>query len=110
MRDQFFASAGFAINQHGRIGGRDCFDVLQDALENLAGADDLFEVVLGADLFFEIELLFFELVFEFVDLPERKRVLNGDRDLLADLVQQFSVVGGESVFLRRECRARDRVR
>ena len=63
-----------------------------------AVADDLIEVHLAANLFFEIELLLGELVFELGDFPICQGVFDGDGDLLCDVREQFHVVFGKRVF------------
>ena len=68
--DQLLAGAGFAVNEHGRIGRRDGLDLLQHLPERRALADDLLEVELGADLVFEVELLLGQLLFQLGDLLE----------------------------------------
>ena len=57
-------------------------DLMQHALQRRRLADDLLEVVLGADLVLEIDLLRRELVLELGDLLERERVLDRERHLL----------------------------
>ena len=63
-----------------------------------AVANDLIEVHLAANLFFEIKLLLRQLVLERGDLSVGQRVLDSDRHLLGDLRKQFHVFFGESVF------------
>ena len=84
-RDQFLAGAGFAVDQHGGIGGRHGLHLLQHAAQRLALADDLFELQLAADFVFEIQLLLRELVLQVGDFAERQRVFDGDRHLARDL-------------------------
>ena len=87
-RDQLLAGAGFAADQDGRIGGRDGFHLLQQRLERGAFADDLLEVVLGADFVFKIKLLLGQAVLESGDLLEGQRIFDGDGDLGGDLVSR----------------------
>ena len=56
-RDQFLACAGLATDQHRGVSRRDAPDVLQDAADGGALADNLFEVVVGLDLLLEIKIL-----------------------------------------------------
>src|SRR6185369_13039359 len=86
-RDQLLASARFTVDQDSRVSGCDCLDVLQHTLQHRARSDDLLEVVLRANLFFEIELLLLELVLQRFDLVVRKRILDGNRDLFRDLLE-----------------------
>ena len=84
-RDQFLAGAGFAVDQHRGIGGRDGLHLLQHAAQRLALADDLFELQLAADFVFEVQLLLRELVLQVGNFAERQRVFDGDRHLARDL-------------------------
>ena len=45
-RDQFLSGAGFAEDQHGRIGRRDHFNLTENPLQSRTAADDFLEVVL----------------------------------------------------------------
>ena len=96
--DQLLARAGLAANEHRGVGGGDGFDLLQNAPQGAALADDLLEVVFGADLFFEVEFLLGQLVFQLADLPVGLCVLDGDRNLLGDLAKQFHFVRAERIF------------
>ena len=56
-RDEFLPCAGLAANEHCGVGQGDGFDVLQHASQRRVLADDVSEVVFGANLFFEVRLL-----------------------------------------------------
>ncbi len=56
-RQQFLAGAGLALDEHGRIGGRHGFNLLEHLAQARALAHDVFEAILEVDLFFEILLL-----------------------------------------------------
>src|SRR6266481_111753 len=90
--DQFFARAGFAIDQDSRVCSCDCLNFLQDTLQGGAVTNNLFEVVFSPNLLFEVKLFFFELVFERINLTKRQRVLYCDRDLRTYLVEQLGVI------------------
>ena len=68
--DELLARAGLAADQDGGFGGGDGLDLLQHPAQGGALADDLAEVVLGADLLLQVGLLLGELVLERLDLPE----------------------------------------
>ncbi|MCG3159192.1 MAG: hypothetical protein JMDDDDMK_00178 [Acidobacteria bacterium] len=110
-RDQLFARAGFAANQHGGIGRRDGFDLFEDTLQRRASADDLLEVQDGLDFLFEVKFLFVEFVFERFDFVVGERVFDGDGDLAGDLHKQFAIGLGECVlgFARHAHRADDAI-
>ncbi len=69
-RDEFLARARLAKNEDGGVGGSDGLDLLQDVAEGGALPDDLPEVVLGADLLLQVDLLLVQLVLERLDLVE----------------------------------------
>src|SRR5688572_25347904 len=97
-RDQFLTSSGLAQQQHRGITWRDCLDQLQHLPECRAVADNLIEVHLAANLFFEIELLLREPIFESRYLAVGEGVLDGDRYLPGDVRQQLHVFFRESTF------------
>ncbi len=96
--NELFAGAGLAQNQDGGGSGRDRLHLAQNALQHRVFADDRFEVVLGADLAFEITLLLGQLAVEHGDLAEGQRVVHGDRRLIGHLGQQIQVLPRESGF------------
>src|ERR1700730_12914040 len=65
---------------------------MESALEGRAVTNNFLKVVFGANLLFEIELFFFQLVFQRFDLSIRERILHRNRNLLSDLPEQFRVV------------------
>src|SRR4030095_10740063 len=81
---EFLSRSGLAEQQHRGITGRDCLDQLQDLSECGAVADDLMEVHLARNLFFEIKLLLGQLVFELRNLLAREGVLQHQRYLTAN--------------------------
>src|SRR5260370_25885539 len=66
--DELLAGTGFSLNEHGRPRGRHGLHLLQYTAKSSALPDDFVEVILGADLVFEIELLFRQVVLEHLDL------------------------------------------
>ena len=96
-RDQFLAGARLALDQHRRVGRRDDLDLLQHLPERRALADDLVEVVLRANLVFEVQLFGAQLLLQLRDLSKRQPVLHGDRYLLRHLTQQLHIVRREGV-------------
>ena len=91
-REQFLAGAGFAVDQHGGIGGRHGLHLLQNGLQRAALADDLLEAVVGADLVFEVDLLLREPRVQFLDALVGERVLERDRHLARRLGEELQVV------------------
>ena len=94
-RDQLLAGARLAEDEHRRVGRRDGLHLVQRALQRGRVADDLLEVVVGADLLLEVDLLGRELVLERGDLLERERVLDREGHLLRDRRDEISSSCGE---------------
>ena len=95
--DELLARAGLAADEDGGVGGGDGLDLLEDPAQGGALADDLPEVVLGADLLLQVGLLLGELVLERLDLLEGQGVLDGHGHLVGDELQEAHVrriVGG----------------
>ena len=112
--DELLARAGLAADQDGGVGGGDGLDLLEDPAQGGALADDLPEVVLGADLLLQVGLLLGELVLERRDLPEGRLdvlegqgVLDGHGHLIGDELQEAHVrrVVGGRLLARRNQRA-----
>src|SRR5262249_51609183 len=87
--DELLAGAGLATDQHGGIRRGDGFDRLQHPAQGGVRADDLAEVVLGADLFLEVNLLLVQLVLERLDLFEGQGVLYGHGYLVGNVLEEF---------------------
>jgi hypothetical protein len=67
-------------------------DLSQNARERRALSYDLLEVLGDLYLFFEIELLFGELILERYDLAEGERVFDSYGDLTGDLAEQLDLM------------------
>src|SRR5438876_2269562 len=93
--DQLLAGARLAADEHGRVGRRDRLRLVQHAFQRRGLTDDVLEVVLGADLVLEVDLLRGELVLELGDLLERERVLDREGDLARSGGQELRVAIGE---------------
>src|SRR6185503_19229413 len=99
-RDELFSGSGLAEQQHRGITRRDCLDQLQDLSECGTVADDLIEVHLAANLFFEIKLLLGELFFEFGDLTVGQGIFQGDGDLTRRLAEELDLLRDETSLRR----------
>ncbi len=86
--DELLAGAGLATNQHGGAGGGDRLGQLQNLTQRCAFPDDLAQVVLGADLLLEVRLFLVQLVPECLDFLEGQGVVDGDRDLIGNELQE----------------------
>ena len=93
--DELLTRSGLAANQHGRRSRADGLDLREDGLQRRRLADDLFEVVLAAQLVLEVDLLERELVAQRRDLLERERVLDRERDLTGRCREDRHVVVAE---------------
>src|SRR5437762_3795006 len=70
-REEFLAGTGLAEKKNRRAGGSGKFNLPERALQRCAFADNLLEVKLAANFFFQVELLDRELVFQRVNFLER---------------------------------------
>ena len=87
-RQQFLAGAGFAVDQHGGIGGRHGLQLLEGGFQRAALADDLLEAVVGADLVFEVDLLLLEALIQLFDALVGERVVERDGHLAGHLGEE----------------------
>src|SRR5207302_2619373 len=94
-RDELLAGPRFAPDENGRIRRGNRFHLVEHALQRRGLADDLLEVVLGADLVLQVDLLRRELVLELGDLLERERVVDGERHLLRHRGEELRVGDAE---------------
>ena len=90
--DELLTGAGLAKEQDGGIAWGDRFDELEDVLDSGAVADYLIELQFGADLFFEVEFLLREFVFELRNLPVRQHVLHRKCYLTGDPSQEIELI------------------
>jgi hypothetical protein len=92
---QLLAGPGLAEDEHRRVRRRHELDLLQHLLQRGAVSDDLFEVVLGPDLVFEVELFFRQLVLERSHLLVHERIVDRDGDLAGGLAEQCDILRRE---------------
>jgi len=100
--EQLFAGTGFTLNQNGGVRWSYLGDPPQDGGEGGAGANDLFKVVDGANLFFEVGTLPFKLVAKGINLFKCEKVLQGQGELGNDEVK-----GGKFLFFKGSAAAGD---
>src|SRR5204863_4615365 len=96
-RNEFLPGTGLPENEDSGIGGGDRLDLLQDPAEGGTLADDLPEVLVGADLRLQVDLLLGELVLERLDLLEDQGIFDCQGHLVSDELQKAQVrriVGG----------------
>jgi len=77
-----FAGVGLAEDENRRVRRRYRFHLSQDAFQASTFIDNLFKIMLGADLLFQVEILLGQSVLKFGYLSIGLRVLHYDRDLL----------------------------
>src|SRR5262249_20293900 len=87
--NQFLAGASFAAHEHGGAGGRHGPALLERASRGGAVADDLAEVVVGANLLFQVHIFLRQPIFQLAYLAIDLRVLYCNGDLLGDLAEQL---------------------
>ena len=97
-RDQLLAGAGLSQNQRRGVGRRHSFHLLENAPQGRALADDLTEIVFGAELVFEVELLFLQPVGELKDVAVGQGVVDRHRHLVGHVAEHLQVGGREGVF------------
>ena len=113
--DQFFAGAGFTLNQDRGIGGCGGLNLLEDAAKGGAGADDFIEAVFAADFLFEINFFVFDMAAKLVYFFKGGGVFVGDGDLPADVLHEFAVflgvgIGAQELKAMTPCKPRGVVR
>ena len=91
--DQLLARPRLTHNQHRRICGGHRLDRLEHPCDHRALPDDLLEIVLGLDLLLEIAVLLFQSGAQPPDLLVRQHVLDRQRDLVTDLLQEPDILG-----------------
>ena len=87
-RHQFLAGAGFAVDQHGGIGGRHGLHLLEHGLQRAALADDFLEAVVGADLVFQVDLFLRQAGVELFDALVGEGVIERDGHLAGHLREE----------------------
>ncbi len=87
-RDQFFAGAGLAFDEHRGVGGRDGLNLLQYVAQSGTGADNVFEVLLSTNLIFQVRFLFADALGALREFAMFQRILHSDGDLLSHLPQE----------------------
>src|SRR5262245_5326486 len=95
--DQLLSSTRLAADEHCRTSRRNNLDLLQHPAQRGALADDLREVVFGANLLFQVEFLLGQPIFQFGDFPVGLRVFHSDRDLFRDFAKQLDVLRLEHI-------------
>ena len=101
-RDEFFARARLTEDKYGGIGGSDGLDLFQDPAQGSALPNDLREVLIGAGLLLQVDLLLVQFVLEGLDLAHGQGVLHCHSHLVGDLLQEVHVrlVVGAGLFAR----------
>ena len=89
--DQLLARAGLPADEDGGAGGGNGLDLLQHLPQGGAFADDVAEVVFGADLLFQVNVLAAQPVVQRLDLLEGQGVFHGHGHLVGDLLQEVQV-------------------
>src|SRR4029077_2431037 len=98
-RDQLFARARFAEQQHSRIAGCHRFDHIQNMPKPRTLTNDAFKVQLAADFLLEIDLFLRQTILKIRDLGIGKRVFDTYGDLIRNLNQKGDFFFIERIFL-----------
>src|SRR5580692_8427745 len=96
-RNQLFSCPGLTVNQHRRISRCDGFRALQDSAQRSATPDDLSEIHFRSEFIFQIEFFLRKLLFQFPNLAVRKRILDGESNLVCDLRKETDIALTEGV-------------
>src|SRR5208282_5209643 len=83
--EQFLAGPGLAVKEHRRLSGGDNRNLIQHFAKGGTFADDVLEVVFGADLRFEVQALFLQAIPGLRDASISNGVVNRKRNLSANL-------------------------
>src|SRR6266567_1476136 len=89
--DQLLASSRLSGDEHGGIGGRHLLHLTQEGPQRRAAPDDLVEVVFAMYFLTEIDALTLQGGFEGRDLLVSFHVLDGQRYLVGDFLEEGSV-------------------
>src|ERR1700739_2987353 len=90
LRNQFFASAGFATDEYGRISGCNRLHLGQDAAQRHAIAYDLLKICCVTNVFLDLDTLLGKLLFEFTNLLVGYCLLYCNSNLIRDLHQEIN--------------------
>ena len=88
--DQLFAGSCFSLDQHRCLIGRNCLDLVQNLPKPGAIAENVLELVFGANFVAKIEPLFGQPLLRLTEFAELQRVLERDRDLARYLPQELA--------------------
>ena len=105
-RQQLLACPGLALDEHGGVGGRYRFNLLEHGAQPGTLADDVFKAVVEIDLLFEVSLLLVEPLAELRDLLESDGIVYRHGHLSGYLEQQVRVALGECALFLTEYRHR----
>ena len=112
-RDQFLSRSGFTQNQHRGTTGRHGSRLRQHTLQFRAFAHDFLEIEFAADLVFQVQFFFRQAIFQRLNFPVGASIVERDRQLGGDLVQNFLVFLRKGLILLTahvECSQRSRRR
>src|SRR4029077_17136990 len=99
LGNQFFAGAGFATDEDGRIRRGNGLDLGQDAAQRLALAHDLLKTCCITKVLLNMDAFLGKLFFEFADLLVGQCVLHRDGDLIRNLHKEINFVLAERIVL-----------
>src|SRR5208283_4897203 len=94
---QFLAGSSLPQDEHRRIAGRYGLHLSQSAPEVWTLADDLFEVMAGADLFLQVNSFSLEPGAETDDLSAGRRVVHRNANPKCDLLQKALILGAKGI-------------
>src|SRR6266478_5029403 len=90
-RNQFFSRARLSINQHCRIRRRYGSHSFEYSAQRSTISNDLGKIHFRADFIFQIEFFLRELLFQSPNLAVRKRILDGQSNLVCNLAKETDI-------------------
>src|SRR5215475_14428032 len=95
--NKFLAGTSFSVKQDGGIGGRNDRHLLEYFFEGGTSANNVLEVIFGADLRFQVCSLVLQLISRCIQPTVGQCIVDGQRDLTANLREQIQICLGEAV-------------
>src|SRR5665213_2744698 len=96
--DEFFPRSGLPQDENSRICWRNDLEALQNGLERESLSHHVPDIVIEADLVFQIEFFGGESLLHFRQFTVRERIFNCDCDLICDLDKKCDVITGPRIF------------
>src|SRR5580704_3057849 len=90
--NQFLTRPRLALNQNRGLGGGHRLDMPQDVAQAEAIAQNVLEVVFGADFVAKVKAFFRQPLLGLAEFAEFERIFERNRDLTGDLLQKINIL------------------